>query len=122
MNDETAQTPEPFYPSVYAFVSDFLVHVYARRTGLQAAMRWCPRWWAHPEAMSRLEALWMAFEVQRQDAGLGAAIWWRDYADPTMTTLLDSDGPFRECGGDSHAVTPPLPTTPPPAGSQVWAG
>ena len=56
--------------------------------------RWCPQWYLHPEAVARLEALWKAFEHLRHDPPLGAAIWWRDYTDPTMTALTAPDGPF----------------------------
>jgi len=61
-----------------------------------------------PEAVARLEALWKAFEHLSHDPTLGAAIWWRDYTDPTMTALTAPDGPFSECGPDAHVTPPPL--------------
>ena len=102
------------YASVEDFVAGFLVSVYARPVDAQlSGFRWCPRWWEHAEAVSRLEALWVAFEVLRQDP-LGAAIWWRDYADPTMRALCDSAGTFKQCSNTQHRVPDDLPIEDPP--------
>jgi len=98
------------YADVYAFVHDFLIHIYARRVSRQnTRFRWCPQWYLHPEAVSRLEALWKAFEHLRHDPTLGPATWWRDYTDPTMLALTASDGPFAECGVEQHQTPPALP-------------
>ncbi len=69
----------------------------------------------HPEAVGRLETLWKAFEHLSHDPTLGAAIWWRDYTDPTMTVLTISNEPFAECSLDDHTAPPPLPGT-----SSAW--
>ena len=53
-------------------MQDFLVKVQARPVRDGLALHWCSQWWDHPEAVSRLEALWKAFEVRR-DPGTGAA-------------------------------------------------
>ncbi|MET9311019.1 DUF4913 domain-containing protein [Kribbella sp. NPDC003505] len=68
--------------------------------------------------MSRLDALWRAWEYLRQDEGLGMSVWWREHADHHMTYLLDPDGPFRSCRNDQHAEVPnqPVPNAVPPAG------
>ncbi|MFS3130640.1 DUF4913 domain-containing protein [Nocardioides sp. Bht2] len=110
MTDEiSGEDPQPFYTSVVEFVNEFLAVVYARRTGMKAQLRWCSEWWRHPEALSRLEGLWKAFEVLRLDPGTGTTVWWRDYADPTMSVLLDPNGTFAECGSDEHKAIPDLP-------------
>jgi len=102
------------YADVYEFVHEFLVHIYARRVSRQnTRFRWCPQWYLHPEAVSRLEALWKAFEHLRHDPTLGPATWWRDYTDPTMTTLTAPDGPFTECTLDQHQNPPALPVEQP---------
>jgi len=75
-----AEEVENHFPNVYAFVQDFLVKVHARPVRAQLSWHWCSQWWDHPEAVSRLEALWKAFELLRRDPGTGAATWWRDYA------------------------------------------
>jgi len=109
--EDAASKGGTHYADVYEFVHEFLVHVYARRVSRQnTRFRWCPQWYLHPEAVARLEALWKAFEPPRQDPSLGPAIWWRDYTDPTMTTLTAPDGPFAECGADAHVAPPALPT------------
>ena len=112
---DTEPTVENHFPNVYVFVRDFLVKVHARPVRDQLSWRWCSQWWDHPEAVSRLEALWKAFEVLRRDAGTGAAIWWRDYADPTMAALSDAGGTFAKCSDTSHALPPDLPMQPPSA-------
>lgn len=107
--------PQNLYDSVDAFVAGFLVQVYARKVdALKTGFRWCPKWWEHAEAVSRLEALWKAFEILRLDPGTGAAVWWRDYCDPTMSALCDSDGAFRQCSPTEHQVQPDLPIEAPP--------
>lgn len=115
-SEETGEGPL-HYPNVYVFVDHFLVHIYARHYEPASAWRWCSRWWEHPEAVSRLAALWQAFEALRQEPGTGPATWWRDYCDPTMAALTDPGGPFAQCrGGERHEPPTQLPTTPPPAG------
>jgi len=117
--DSTAAGDEPevenHFPNVYVFVQDFLVKVQARPVRDGLALHWCSQWWDHPEAVSRLEALWKAFEVLRRDPGTGAATWWRDYADPTMAALSDAAGTFAKCSDTTHAVPPDLPVEPPAA-------
>ena len=106
---------EPHFANVYVFVRDFLSPMYARH-GLteQSQWHWCRRWWDHPEAVARLEALWQVFEALRSSPGVGAAAWWRDWCDPTMGALSDPEGPFRLCGGDQHRLPPSLAIDDPP--------
>ncbi|WP_235532561.1 DUF4913 domain-containing protein [Nocardioides sp. Root140] len=111
--DEGGAIEGPHFPNVYVFVNDFLSKVYARPVHRQTSWKWCSHWWDHPEAVSRLEALWKAFEALRQDPGTGGAVWWRDYADPTMAALADPEGTFAECSDTSHEVPPDLPVLQP---------
>lgn len=119
MTGESADDAEPevenHFQNVYVFVQDFLVKVQARPTRDGLPLHWCSQWWDHPEAVSRLEALWKAFEVLRRDPGTGAGTWWRDYADPTMAALSDAAGTFAKCSDTSHAVPPDLPIEQPAA-------
>lgn len=106
---------ELFYPHVAAFVSDRLVHLYARRLGQTYV--WCPEWFRHAEALSRLDALWRAWEHLRLDPATGISVWWRDHADPHMSVLLSPDGPFAACRGNhTEYPTPPLNVAEPPEG------
>ncbi|MEV0802001.1 DUF4913 domain-containing protein [Kribbella sp. NPDC050281] len=106
---------ELFYPHVAAFVEDRLIYLYTRRLGQQFV--WCPEWFRHAEALSRLDSLWRAWEHLRLDPAIGMSAWWRDHADPQMSVLLDPDGPFAACRG-AHTEYPiaPLPVEEPPAG------
>lgn len=108
--DDAPAEPENHFPTMYVFVEDYLVHVYAHEIRAQITEpRWCPCWWEHPEAVARVEALWKAFEVQRLDAGTGMSVWFRDHADPCMAVLLAASGPFSQCDAENHKVRPPLP-------------
>lgn len=104
------EIPTTHFPNVYVFVQNFLAVVYARPVSDQnSAFRWCRVWFEHPEAVARLESLWKAFESLRLDPGTGGAVWWRDYADPTMAALTQSAGPFWKCSASKHAVPEALP-------------
>jgi len=105
------------YPDVEAFVTEWLVDAYRR--GLDGRGRtWCPQWWQHVEALSRIEAMWRAFEYLRQEPALGMSTWWQEHADPHMAVLLDPEGPFRYCDPEKghSARIPPLPVEKAPEG------
>lgn len=119
--DGTDEEPELVYGSVDQFVRQKLVLQYRRKVGAEPnQLKWRTNWWEYPEAVSRLTALWRAWEHLRLDPALGMATWWRDYAGPTMTALLDPEGPF--AGGRDEptiAKTKPnevLPCDEPPDG------
>lgn len=56
--EEDSDKPELFYPTVAEFVSNKLATSYRRQLNVQGGVTWCPQWWKHAEAISRLEALW----------------------------------------------------------------
>lgn len=113
--------PELRYGSVLVFVEKHLVEMYRRDVSGQR-LRWCPCWWAHGEAWSRLESLWRAWEHLRLDGATGMATWWKDYADPTMAVLFDPDGPFAGCSAErGHSPRhKPLPVEPMPDELLSW--
>lgn len=102
------EAPDLFYGSVNEFVRDRLRYLYKRKVGATGSRRWSAKWWDNAEATSRLEALWRAWETLRLDAGLGVAVWWRDYADPTMAALMSPEGPFAK-SEDANAPDGSLP-------------
>lgn len=116
----TKAQPELIFPTLDAFVSEYLVHHFPRPVQAGAYDReftWCSRWWAHTEASSRLNALWRAWEALRLDETLGLADWWNNYADPTMHALFAPKGPFQGCTAEVHKpANPSLPVAPAPAG------
>lgn len=117
--EEAAEAPEQelFYKDLVSFVQEHLSPSY-RRSLSGTDRTWCPSWWKHEEAISRLEALWRSWEFLRLDGSTGMSIWWRDHADHHMGVLLSADGPFKGCKPvvDGHAVNKlkPLPCDPPP--------
>lgn len=59
--------------------------------------RWCPRWWAHPEAVARLTALWLAWKAADQAGGTAPSTWWLTTFAPHWTALTAPSGPFAAC-------------------------
>lgn len=105
---DDGEEPEREFEDVDAFVAGFLAPTWRR--SLETGGRvWCPRWRQHPEAVSRLSGLWLAYEALAHDKHTGLADWWLRYADPTMTVLLDADGPFKACRHGHTARLEPLP-------------
>jgi hypothetical protein len=91
-----AQTDEPpemetFYPDVVAFVDEWLLEHFKRNP---KTFLWDPRWWEITEAVSRLEALWRAWEFYRLEGMTGMAVFFNDYMNPVMRELTSRDGPF----------------------------
>ena len=64
--------------------------------------RWCGQWWQHGEAISRLTALWHAWEVLRLQPGTGIATWYRDHLDHQLPVLMGQRGPFCQCSETAH--------------------
>ncbi len=100
------------YPNCAAWLEGFLLPNYRRDPG---TYRWCRTWWEHAEAISRIEALWQAWEAMRHDGATGMAVWWVNYADPILRTLTAPDGPFFACGR-GHTVPEKLPAQETPEG------
>jgi hypothetical protein len=83
---------------------------------LRGEIRWCPRWWEHPEAVFRFEALRRAWTQLAPEAGVGMSVWIRDHLDPCLRELLSPLGPFVDCRHNDRVHTrtdhTPLPTLP----------
>jgi len=107
--------PQLVFGSVDEFFREKLRYYYARGVGPQGAHRWSARWWEVPEAVSRLDALWRAWEALRLEPTFGMSVWWRDHADHHMRILMDPDGPFK-ASKDRSDPGGPLPYEPPPQG------
>ena len=97
-----------WFANVHDFVVSYLTPNWIRR--LDRETRWCRQWWRHAEAHARLDALWRSFEAHRVSPDANAmAVWWRDFADPTMSALTRLKGPFEQCDGreGEHVDTSP---------------
>lgn len=113
--ESAARRAELFYPSCYEFVTDRLAYLVPLPTP-ESGQVWCPEWYLHAQAISRLDALWRAWESLRFEADLGISNWWIHHVDPHMRVLLDPvTGPFARCA-QGHERSEPLPTVPPPPG------
>lgn len=115
---------EPCYPDVEAWVTQWLSPLLRRNTNTKRGgveLAWCVHWWAHAEAIDRLESMWRAWEAARASEDPGAvAHWWLTIADPMLAVLLDADiGPFSGCRRDGHQELPELPVEAAPPG---WWG
>ncbi|GGQ84746.1 DUF4913 domain-containing protein [Couchioplanes azureus] len=71
--------------------------------GAATGVNWCPQWWKHPEAISRLHALWRAGETLRVAEDTGMSVWWRDHLDPEIAVLTGEYG--RSAGAHPTAAT-----------------
>jgi hypothetical protein len=111
-------TPQPLFGDLDAFIRGYLAPVVERHVvqGAGRGVAWCPQWWRHPEAISRLYALWRAWETLRvADPNTGMSIWWRDHFDPHFAALTHELGPFGKCSPDrGHHPAGPLPVEPAP--------
>lgn len=106
--------PPLIYGSAEEFLHAQLLPSYIRNVrGKQ--MRWCSRWYLHPETITRITALWRAWEKLRLEAGTGSSDWWLQHADPHMRVLLDPEGPFFNCG-DGHSAPKPMEAEMAPTG------
>lgn len=113
-----AAKPEPLFTDLDAFIRGYLAPVVERHVvlGASSGVAWCPQWWLHPEGISRLYALWRAWETLRvADPDTGMSIWWRDHFDPHFAALTAERGPFGKCSPDrGHQPPGPLPVDPAP--------
>ena len=89
--------PTLYYGSVDEFVREFVCPVFRRNVGEEgrADYRWSARWWESAEAITRLEALWRAWEHLRMDPSTGISVWLRDHADHHLGVLMSATGPER---------------------------
>ena len=101
----------PQFPDLESWVHEFFVLTFGRYA---EQGRWCPRWWDHPEAVLRLDALWRTWEAASLDPVHGVADWIHHRLDHNLAELFSVDGPFALCAEGRHVPTPVLPVSPPP--------
>ncbi|BEP13849.1 hypothetical protein acdb102_21600 [Acidothermaceae bacterium B102] len=107
-SDPSAAAPEqfvPHYPSARAWVTHHYSVMYVRR--LRNGQRWCARWFEHPEAAMRFEALWRTWEQARLTEFIGTALWLRAELDHHLPILHSDDGPFAGCVDGEHRLPTP---------------
>ena len=103
--------PEPVFATMHAWVTEWLAQMVPRRLDGGQTM-WCAQWAQHHEAVSRLGALWAAWETTNLEGGTAPSVWWVHHFDPQWAQLTATNGPFAACGVNRHHPDPPpLPTT-----------
>ncbi|NKS04686.1 DUF4913 domain-containing protein, partial [Rhodococcus hoagii] len=73
-------------------------HSYRREVIEGTSRNWCPQWWRHAEAISRLEALVASVGAPASGSRHGMSVWWRDHADHHMA-VLSTRRPFQDVLG-----------------------
>lgn len=115
---EPEQVEAPRFASLPLFVEQFVLPNWVHHLGENYAGRWCRQWWEHAEALTRLEAVWEAFEVMRREPAPSFSTWLRDHLDPHMRSLSDPNGAFYRCDAEKgvHEAAEAWPTMPAPEG------
>ena len=102
----------PVYYALEDWLTGYFLPMFRRTLG--GEYRWCHQWWQHGEAISRLTALWHAWEVLRLQPGTGIATWYRDHLDHQLPILMGPRGPFYQCSETAHREPHQAETTPAP--------
>ncbi|QFG22850.1 DUF4913 domain-containing protein [Actinomadura sp. WMMB 499] len=114
---DSNEKPKPLYPNVMKWVTHHFTPMYRRTLG--GEFRWCAEWWRHDEAISRLTALWYAWEAMRLQGATGMALWYRDHLDHQLPVLLGARGPFYQCTENEHLNPHKARLVPAPFGWQT---
>jgi Domain of unknown function (DUF4913) len=82
---------------------------------------WCPQWWQHPEAISRLTGLWSTWEAAATDSDIAMLSWYQDYLDHHLPVLCSHNGPFLNCSNDQgHSRSPGVVLQTVPSPDDFW--
>ncbi|WP_084557397.1 DUF4913 domain-containing protein [Hamadaea tsunoensis] len=102
-------TIEPAYANLASWAADWLLPTVERRVaeGSRGGIYWCAQWWAHPEGLQRIYALWREWERARIEENMSG--WWRDHLDPHLRSLTGEHGPFVQCSPARHYPPAHLP-------------
>lgn len=117
--DPTVEPHRQHFQSLEEFVTDYVLENWERKNSSDDGdLRWCAKWWEHPEAIARLEHVWEAFEAARREPPPAMSSWWRDHLDHHMARLTDPRGPFEQCDhtNGTHVVLDPWGSQAAPAG------
>lgn len=100
------------FPSMYEFVDTIILPYYGVSSARVTSTNWSARWWAHPEVVARLEALWLRYEILRQEEpATFMETFFRGHADYHLRYLLGESSVLQDCRRED-TPTVPLPTSP----------
>ncbi len=74
---------QPRFENLMAWAAGYFAPTFGRLARSSAASAWCARWWEHPEAVLRLDALWCTWEVAAAEGG-DLSQWIRLNLDPNL--------------------------------------
>ena len=103
---------ETQFPTVYEFVDRLILPMYGATGSRIRSVNWSARWWAHPEAVARLDRLWRRYEYLRVNEPVTfLETFLRGHADYHMRHLMSETGVFADCRREDEP-TIPLPSAP----------
>lgn len=115
--DDPQAEPSAYFPDFQTWMVEWLAPTVRRP--LRSGVMWCSEWWRHPEVVTRLDALWRAWEAARVEGGAGMSYWWTTHFDAHWSVLTSDRGPFVACKDKTHdGRLDMLPCDPPP---ENWA-
>ncbi|MBR5951329.1 MAG: DUF4913 domain-containing protein [Actinomycetaceae bacterium] len=92
---------ENVYSDVHEFFERHISVIYRRNIG--GLMKWCPRWFDHPEALLHMSYLHASWEEANAKGAAALARWTIEIGYPMMDRLMHDKGPFDSCD-DGHYV------------------
>ena len=96
---------EWIFDNLEAFVEAIIAPAYGIRNTMRHA--WCEAWWDHPGVVSRLNALWTAWEYYRNQYPMTGMCRWYHYADHHMDRIMDTEkGILVACKDSGHHPQP----------------
>lgn len=108
-----SQTPvEPQYKNPFDFFDRFLRNQYPTTVTRMQQLRWSRKWYMHTEAVTRVSALWKAYEAARRDNPDNyMSDYLRFHSDYHMDRLMRADGVFDDCRREDTPSVP-IPVDP----------
>lgn len=102
-----APKKSPRFASMFQFAEEFLLPTYGTTKSQSMRVAWSPEWWSHPEALTRIEALWKRFEQLRlKDPETYVETFLRTHCDYHMKRLMDPNGVFSQCVKGDYPTVP----------------
>lgn len=84
-----AEPPKTFYVNVLDFVMSYLSVIFGTETTQTAKRIWLNDWWRYPAVVSRINALWMAWEKSYKANQIET--WFLHTAEPMMRMIMDKE-------------------------------
>lgn len=99
------KTMETIFENAADFAERYIRYNWDRNLRDDTSRQWCPKWWCHPEAYTRITFLWAWYEFAFTSDSYSEMAQWLQFFDYEMDALTQPGGCFRHCvGGHSDAV------------------